>query len=68
MTEPASPICPNTTRCPVFPLFRSEAALATLKTLYCEMRWETCQRFQSLERGVIPPQDLLPNGKRFPRG
>ena len=34
----------------------------------CETRWETCQRFQSLERGVIPPQDLLPNGKRFPRG
>lgn len=64
MGVPAAP-CPKITRCPMFPIFGADGALAVIKALYCEGVYENCERFRSVGRGVIPPRDLLPDGRRL---
>lgn len=50
----------------MFPVFNSKQVLAVYKALYCNGRFERCQRFQSAAQGLMPPADLLPDGDRMP--
>lgn len=58
--------CKFRDRCPMFPVFNSKQVLAVYKALYCNGRFERCQRFQSAAQGLMPPADLLPDGDRMP--
>ncbi|MFT5354638.1 MAG: hypothetical protein ACI9KE_001845 [Polyangiales bacterium] len=55
--------CPKITKCPMFPIFVADTALAVIKALYCEGVYENCERYKSVNRGVIPPRNLLPDGR-----
>ncbi|MFK8002904.1 MAG: hypothetical protein AB8H86_25270 [Polyangiales bacterium] len=55
--------CPKIAKCPMFPLFVEGTALAVIKALYCEGVYTNCERYKSVGRGVIPPRDLLPDGR-----
>lgn len=57
--------CPMVTKCPMFPVFRSETALKVMQSLYCHADFDRCARYQSVQTGVIPPRDLLPDGRRM---
>lgn len=54
--------CPRMSGCPVFPEFRTQAALKTMQALYCEGDYQRCERFKSVSDGVVPPRNLLPDG------
>lgn len=47
----------------MFPLFVEGTALAVIKALYCEGVYTNCERYKRATRGVIPPRDLLPDGR-----
>jgi hypothetical protein len=50
----------------MFPKFRNEFGLSMFKSAYClSKRHTTCARHQSATSGVMPPGDLLPNGRRL---
>jgi len=53
-------------RCPMFPLFRSDAVKRIYQIHYCEGSFENCQRYQSASQGVMPDSRLLPDGKMIP--
>jgi hypothetical protein len=58
--------CEFKSRCPMFPLIRSNAALKVYQQVYCEAKFETCERHKSVTSGVIPPASLLPDGGEMP--
>jgi hypothetical protein len=60
------PECPNKAKCPLFPLFRMSENLTFWQSLYCDARYERCERFKLSSTGVRPDLDLLPNGSRLP--
>ncbi|MDY7093823.1 MAG: hypothetical protein SX243_12700 [Acidobacteriota bacterium] len=37
------------------------------QSLYCDGRYERCERFKLSSAGVRPDLDLLPNGSRLPK-
>ena len=53
-------------RCPMFPLFRSDAVKRIYQIHYCEGSFQSCQRFQSASQGIMPDPRLLPDGKMMP--
>lgn len=55
--------CPQIERCPMFPLFGHESALETLKALYCHGEHGSCARWRLFSDGVVPPRNLLPDGR-----
>jgi hypothetical protein len=64
--EPERPKCPRMARCPIFPEFKNRSALRMLQVLYCESEFTRCRRYQSIEGGVVPPSNLLPDGRTLP--
>ena len=58
--------CPFKPHCPMFPLFRSNAALKIYQQVYCDGKFETCARHISVTTGTIPPRSLLPDGGELP--
>ncbi len=58
--------CPKMVMCPVFPEFKSRAALRVMQTLYCEGDFSRCARYTMVTSGVIPPRNLLPDGTTLP--
>ena len=37
------------------------------QALYCDARYERCERFKLSSAGIRPDIDLLPNGSRLPK-
>jgi len=54
--------CPNVDKCPLFPLFSTTMLLRVFQAEYCEYRYAECARLQSMQRGVKPERELLPDG------
>ena len=63
MTEKPDIECPNSARCPLFPLLNSKAVLGFWKNLYCYGEFATCKRYEYAQRGVVPPDNMLPSGE-----
>lgn len=57
--------CPNTSRCPLFPLFRMKSSLNVWKVHYCDAAFENCERLRLSTGGACVPPNLLPNGKEL---
>ena len=60
--------CPFKERCPMFPIFRLQAARRVFQVQYCEGAFHTCERHKLASTGEMPPPELLRNGKVFGRG
>ena len=50
----------------MFPRFQSQSILRIYQIRYCEGRFDTCKRYESASKGVMPDPDLLPDGERLP--
>ncbi len=61
------PECPNKAKCPLFALFRMSENLSFWQSLYCDERFERCERYKLSNAGIRPDIDLLPNGSRLPK-
>ena len=55
--------CERIEACPMFALFSRKATLGVWKSLYCETRFQACERLKLFREGKIAPQNLLPNGR-----
>jgi len=55
--------CPNSEKCPLFPMFSLEATLKTWKLRYCDSDYSRCVRYQRASAGNRPPDNMLPNGE-----
>lgn len=57
-------LCPNRTRCPLYPQFQSANILRIFQRTYCDtkIQWKKCKRYEMAARGVRPPDRLLPTG------
>lgn len=60
--------CPQATSCPLYSMFRDESALGIWKVMYCRKGFEKCERYRATQAGQVPPDDMLPNGKRLDTG
>jgi len=60
------PDCPNTARCPLFPLFAVKSLLELWKVQYCSGDFTRCERYQRSQAGQPIPPNLLPNGSELP--
>lgn len=49
----------------MYPRFNSQAVLAVYQALYCDGRFQRCQRYISAQSGTMPDPDLLPDGDRL---
>lgn len=58
--------CQFVERCPMYPVFRSTAALKIYQTVYCYGAFTTCERFKLASTGTMPSPALLPDGKSMP--
>ncbi len=58
------PSCPNVERCVIYPRL-NEMGREALQEFYCRGSFVSCSRYVSAKRGVIPPEDLLPDGRRL---
>ena len=64
--RPSMEACPKMVMCPVFPEFKSRAALRVMQTLYCEGDFSRCARYTMVSSGTVPPKTLLPDGTTLP--
>lgn len=58
--------CPNTERCPLYPLFTVKSLLELWKLQYCNGDYTRCQRYELAQAGRPVPSNLLPNGSELP--
>jgi len=56
------PTCPHAGQCPMFPLLEMHAR-HELKSLYCDGKFERCERTKRSRDRRIVPMNLLPDGK-----
>ena len=49
----------------MYPVFSSKSVLAIYQALYCNGRYERCQRYTLASEGTMPAPDLLPDGDRL---
>ncbi len=55
--------CPNKHTCPLFPKLKVMSNF--WKRLYCEGRFQKCERYKRLSRGEQVPWHMLPNGEKL---
>ncbi|HEX2908615.1 MAG TPA: hypothetical protein VHO69_17215 [Phototrophicaceae bacterium] len=56
--------CQELEKCAVFRHFRPYAQLAYME-MYCQGRYQHCQRYQLYQQNQPVPEDLLPHGGRL---
>ena len=42
-----------------------KSSLKVWQTYYCEGAFDRCERYKRASRGLVVPQNLLPNGKEL---
>jgi hypothetical protein len=47
----------------MFALFSQKATLGVWRSLYCESRFEACERLKLFHAKQVVPPNLLPNGR-----
>ena len=57
--------CPNTTGCPIYNKFKTEALKNLYIKMFCFGKFETCKRKQVKDSGQPVSPSLLPDGKFF---
>jgi len=55
--------CHRIPSCALFTTLKTSVALSVWTSLYCEGRFERCERLKLSQAGRPVPQNLLPNGR-----
>jgi hypothetical protein len=56
-------VCKRTSVCPLFTVPAMRLALPLWRGRYCDEEPDLCRRLHLLESGVVPPVNMLPNGR-----